>query len=74
MCKGTFRHLMSICTAALLAMTLAACGNDTPAPVEKTAPETVEPAKATEDAKEVAYKCAKCNKVASLAVSAKPPS
>ncbi len=65
MCKGTFRHLVSICTAAFLALTLAACGSDTPAPVE--------PDKATEDAKEVSYKCAKCNKVESHAVSAKAP-
>ena len=75
MFKGTFRYLASICTAAVLALTLAACGGDTPEPAkEKETPKTVEPGKATDGAKEVSYKCAKCSKVKSLAVGAKAPS
>ena len=69
MMSGPFRSLTAILTAAVLALTLAACGSDTPEP-----PKPEETPKVTEDAKEVSYKCAKCSDVKSLSVSAKPPS
>ena len=75
MFKGTIRYLVSACTAAVLALTLTACGGDTPAPVkEKETPKTVEPAKEKDGAKEVSYKCAKCAKTKTAAVGAKAPS
>ena len=69
MFNGTFRYLMSVFTAGILAFTLAACGGDTPEP-----PKPEEAPKAAEDAKEVTYKCAKCSKAAKLAVGAAAPS
>ena len=73
MFKGTLRILLSVCTAAMLTLTLAACGGDTPEPPKEETPKTEEPAKTEAAPEEVSYKCAKCAKTAKLAAGKAAP-
>ena len=77
MYRSTFRVLTSLCAAAVLALTLAACGGEDAAEPTKPPPEEATPAegsKPVEVAAEVAYSCAKCNKVEKVASAAAAPS
>ena len=85
MFKGMFRYLATISAAAVLALTLAACGGDEPKPTDdkdkkKDPVEVKDDAKKDakadpkEDAKEVAYKCTKCSETKNAASGAPAPS
>ena len=78
MVKVMARLIGSVSAAALLALTLAACGGEgsetAPAPDSK-APATEKKTEKASEAKEIHYKCANatCDKTKTTAAGAKPP-
>ena len=75
MYRSTFRVLTSLCVAAVLALTLAACGGDEEAePTKPPAEKVEESTKPVEVATEVTYSCSHCLKGKKVASDAPAPS